>query len=71
MIAVTRRNANENDEVAWWTSSDHDEPLIGVPSVAVAPAPLPDDVGDEPEPGLEMEQEDAEEVTGFDAPQTY
>ena len=63
--------AVENDEMSWWLSSDHDEPLVGVPSVSAAPVPLPDDVGDEPEPGVAVEQQDADELQGFEPPADY
>ena len=64
----------DNDEMAWWLARDDDEPLMGAPSVSAGGAavvPLPDDVGDEPEPGLAMEQQDADELQGFDAPADY
>lgn len=46
------------DAQALWHERDDLEPLIGVPSVAAAPVPLPDTASYEPEPGLAPEQED-------------
>jgi hypothetical protein len=46
------------DAQALWHERDHLEPLIGVPSVSAAPAPLPDTASYEPEPGLAPEQEE-------------
>ena len=54
---VKRTKALDNDERAWRRTSDDLEPLVGVPSFGAAPAPLPDDVGEEPEPGIAPEQE--------------
>ena len=47
----------EDEEREWWFSHDELEPLMGVPSVNVAPVPLIDTAGNEPEPGLAPEQE--------------
>ena len=51
--------ADELNERAWWTESDTAEPVMGVPAAtsAVMPAPLPDIASNEPEPGIEPEQE--------------
>ena len=68
---VSPMRMTDNDERAWRQSHDDLEPLVGVPSFGAAPVPLPDDVGEEPEPGVAAEQEDAEEVVGFESPPDY
>ena len=67
-VHVMRRATRkaENDERDWWTSADDAEPLVGVPSVASVPVPLPDTAPDEPEPGIEPEQEADIEGLGFE-----
>jgi hypothetical protein len=52
------KEQNENDESQWWRGHDEAEPVMGVPSVNVAPVPLIDTADDEPEPGLAVEQEE-------------
>lgn len=47
----------EADEKQWWFDHDELEPVIGVPSVNVAPVPLIDTAQGEPEPGIAPEQE--------------
>lgn len=72
---MTRRmksEARSGGERRWWGKHpDEFEPLMGVPSAVVAgvPEPLPDIASDEPEPGVEPEQEaDAEFGFAFDTP---
>jgi 4a-hydroxytetrahydrobiopterin dehydratase len=57
-----------SDERRWWDDSDKVEPFMGVPATnsGVMPIPLPDTAPDEPEPGVEGEQEGgAGEGLGF------
>jgi len=54
---MTRKLSPDAVEEQWWRHHDEQEPLMGVPSVAGSPAPLPDTASYEPEPGLAMEQE--------------
>lgn len=56
------------DEKQWGSTIDDVEPLMGVPSVATAPVPLPDIAPNEPEPGIETEQEDGRGRAEFEPP---
>ena len=55
---VMTKELVEEDERQWWFPHDELEPVIGVPTVNVAPVPLIDTAPDEPEPGLAPEQEE-------------
>lgn len=62
-----RETDDRNVEKQWWHHEDDLEPLMGVPSMAAAPAPLPDTASNEPEPGVAPEQ-DVEVADGFVEP---
>jgi len=51
--------AVDGDEQTWWHDRDRVEPVMGVPATeaGLMPVPLPDTAPQEPEPGVEAEQE--------------
>jgi 4a-hydroxytetrahydrobiopterin dehydratase len=51
--------AYDGDERTWWSHPDTAEPVMGVPATeaGLMPIPLPDIAPQEPEPGIEPEQE--------------
>lgn len=51
--------AIDGDEQTWWRDRDLAEPVMGVPATegGLMPVPLPDTAPQEPEPGVEPEQE--------------
>jgi len=65
---MSRRHADITDEKQWRDASDSLEPLIGVPSVAAVPVQLPATAPYEPEPGLELEQDESNDLPGFTPP---
>lgn len=56
---VSKASVSDGDEAVWWQHPDTAEPVMGVPATTsgVMPVPLPDTASDEPEPGIELEQE--------------